>query len=263
MTAHLFSALEARRLFSAIAGDTSIDVDSLSKPETTNDEAVIYTMNAAVAPTPGATLVKGKLLVTGTANADTVAIALEGTTKIAVTFNGTKTTYDISAVKKIDVKTLGGNDTVSVALNETIAKKTGIAVDGGADNDTLSSNVKSSLVGNLGDDTLSATSADTKLSAGAGSNTVTYSNGDQDVGDMKLRTKNGVLTITGSGKADAFTFAQGTGTNINVTDHGKTATFNLANKTSIILNGAGGHDTATVPTGLFGTKTFSKKSIES
>lgn len=268
----LLEDLEGRRLLSVTLGEDGAPVENSPA-----DETMLITTTAATTPV---SLTRGKLTVTGTGNADTVTLALEGTDKIAVTLNGTKTTYNLTAVRTVKVDTLAGNDTATINLTSAVARKLGLTVDGGAGNDTLTTNVRATLiggdgndnltgstgndrlVGGAGDDVLVSNGGSDSLSRGTGTDRVTYANGDRDVGDLKLRTRNGVLTVSGTNKADKFTFAKGTGTNVSVALGTQVATFDLASLSAVRVDGGAGRDEVVAPAGTFGTKAFSKRSIE-
>lgn len=270
----LIDSLEPRRLFAVGLADPGE-----GEAQITSEPGVEAQTTAA--PATGVTLVKGKLRIQGSANADTVNVALEGTTKIAVTLNGTKTTYDIPAVKSIEFKGEAGNDTATVNLTGTAFAKLRVALAGGIGNDTLTSNLPSTLkgedgndtlngstgrdvmVGGLGDDTILSGGGRDSISAGPGNNNVTYANGDRDVGPLKLRrSSTGVLTISGSSAADTFVFSKGAGNLVNVAVGTFASSFDLTQVNAIIVNGAGGRDTVTLPNNVIGTKPFSTRSIE-
>jgi Ca2+-binding RTX toxin-like protein len=230
-------------------------------------------------------LLRGRTLtVRGTTAADTITIGLEGS-NIAVTLNGTKTTYAVSAVRTLRVLADAGNDNVTVNLTPAAAAKLAITLDGAVGDDTLTTNVKASLLGGAGNDTLTGSTANDRLvgglgddtilsnggrdsiTAGLGRNRVTYANGDRDVGDLRLRKDSrGLLRIFGTARNDKFTFSKGNGNVVNVQLNdlalNQLASFDLTQVTGIRVEGSAGRDEVVAPANTFGTKPFSKKSIE-
>lgn len=230
--------------------------------------------------TAGASLVKGKLEVIGTTSADTISVASNGADKIDVTFNGTKTTYARSQVKSLDIAGDAGNDAVSISLTAALAKKLGVKVQAGAGNDTVTTNVAGTFDGGDGNDALTGTAAGQKLLGGAGDDTIsesangssisdkagtnklTFANGDVQFGDLSLKTdKKGQLTITGGKGNDAFVFAKGAGNLVTVTDGAQSTSFDLTKVKSILVDGGKGANTITKPANIFGSVPVKTKSI--
>lgn len=278
-----WDVLESRRLMSADlppAGGGGGGDDNGG----TDDSNIATTMAAA----PNPSLRGGKLSYRGTAGNDTVNVTTEAGNKIALTINGTKTTFDFTKVRQIEIRTEGGNDTVTVTLpltntrmpvvvrggdgNDALTSNFPAFLDGGNGNDQLTGSVLGDkLVGGQGDDTIRSNGGRDIFSAGPGKNRVTYANGDVDVGDLKLRTNAaGQLTITGSRGNDRFVFNREgtTGSVVRVTLGDQTATFDLSKAKALRIDGGAGRDEIVqpaglfTPTGLLGNKPFSKRSIE-
>lgn len=250
--------------------------------ENLEQRSLMSAASLTLPPASDATLVKNVLNVRGTPGADTIKISA-GTTAntVAVQINAINKTFTRAQFKQLVILGDTGNDTITVDLSATLASKLGLKVLGEAGNDTITTNVagafdggdgndsitgstgKDKILGGAGDDTIFSGGSTDGINAGDGVDKVTYANGDQDVGDIKLRTDaKGKLTITGSKAAEKFVFAKGTGNLITVTVGTQVASFDLTKVSSITLNGAGGVDEAVTPANVFGTKVFSKKSIE-
>lgn len=276
----LIDALEPRRFFSVTLPESTPDAPpSDLPPSDVGDD--IFRATATAPLTPGVSLTKGALTVIGNTTDDTIAIAAEGTTKIAVTFNGTKTTYDRTAVRKLLVAAGSGNDKITLNLPAALAAKLPVKVTGDAGNDSITSNVAGAfdggegndsitgssgndkIVGGVGDDTLISSGGKDSISGGAGLNRITYANGDRDLGAIKLRTdKRSVLIITGSKANDTFNFAKGSGNNVTLTIAGQTATFDTTLLRGLIINGGAGQDKVVLTNNPFANKIVIKHSIE-
>ena len=273
-----FDVLEPRRLMSANGiippdgGDPSLD------------PGVVF-QSAAAAANPA--LSRGRLSFRGTAAVETITLTTETGNKLAVTVNGTKSTFDLARVRSIDFRTEGGNDVVIVNLpttvrlplfvrggdgNDVLTSNYPAFLDGGNGNDTLNGSAfGDKLVGGTGDDTLRSNGGRDIISAGSGKNRITYANGDVDFGDLRLRTDaNRRLTISGSRGNDRFVLSREgtTGSVVRVSLGEQTTTFDFARVNSLRIDGGAGRDEIAqspgllTPTGLLGSRPFSKKSIE-
>jgi len=110
-----------------------------------------------------ASLARGILTVTGTGSADTISLALKGTTKLIVRQSGAATqSFTLARVKHIVINAGAGNDTV--AINSRV--KISALINGEAGNDVLT--------GGGGNDTLDGGVGADQFEGNTGVDTVTY-----------------------------------------------------------------------------------------
>lgn len=125
----------------------------------------------------------GTLFVTGTTSADTISITVVGTTVHAVR-NGTEQTFPLANVKRIDIASDAGNDTISVSAPLPTS------IQGEAGDDSITVTAPASGVGDLvsiyggdGNDTLIGSAANDLIDAGAGDDSINAGAGDDKVTD--------------------------------------------------------------------------------
>ena len=141
------------------------------------DEVMVTSIPSAVARS---SLKNGRLVIRGTAAADTIDVAVNGA-KLVVTINGVAKEYDKADVNSIKVKARGGNDDVSIASdldahvncgkgNDSVTSGGGDdTVNGGKGDDDLSGGAGDDLLrGARGKDALDGGDGDDELSGGAG-----------------------------------------------------------------------------------------------
>jgi Ca2+-binding RTX toxin-like protein len=127
----------------------------------------------------------------GTAAADTIGIALNGTA--VATFPPAGGLQNATNVENLDVKGLGGDDTIQG--QNGIASLTHLTIDGGDGNDTLGGgDGADTLLGGTGNDTIDGNRGDDLEFGGAGNDTFVWDPGD------------GSDTLEGQTGADALNF---------------------------------------------------------
>lgn len=283
-------SLEPRRLLSVSGGEGN---PGDPPPDAGDSYDPIITTTSLAGPVVGTPVLRGSTIVfQGHATNETVAVTFEAGGvggRIAVTVNGTKTTFDARQVRKMDLRLGAGNDTFTVNLPSSLGRMLiyAYAEDG---NDTMTTNFPASLDGGNGDDTLNGSAGGDRLIGGPGNDTlrsnggsdilraspgrdrIIYANGDVDVGFLKLRTdRAGKLTIFGTRGNDRFVFSREgtTGAIVKVALGDDFATFDMSKVTALRVDGGAGRDEIVqqtpgilTPAGLLGNKPFSKKSIE-
>lgn len=247
------------------------------------------TVSAAVVGVP---VLRGNTVVfQGFATNDTVSVTYEGgglAGRIAVTVNGHKTLFDARAVRRLDLRLGGGNDTLTINLpaglrllpyaygedgNDTMSSNFPASLDGGPGDDTLNGSPWGDrLIGGPGNDTLRSNGGRDILRAGPGRDRVVYANGDVDIGFLRLRTdRTGRLNVLGTRGDDRFVFSREgtTGRILRVTLGEDSALFDVDRLTALRVDGGAGRDEIIQqppgllsPGGLLGNKPFSTRSIE-
>lgn len=120
----------------------------------------------------------GTLTVTGTNAADTISLAIKSG-KLKVTVGSKSQSFTKSAVKKIKVLGLGGNDKITIGDGVI-----GTTVDGGAGNDTITGGSgDDSLVGGAGNDSITGGIGFDTLRGGAGNDRLFSLDGYPDTVD--------------------------------------------------------------------------------
>jgi Ca2+-binding RTX toxin-like protein len=179
----------------------------------------------------------------GTAAADTIGIAPNGTAVDTFAAGTGSSPQNTTAVESLAVNGLGGDDTI--VANNGLAALTKLAIDGGAGNDTLR--------GGDGDDVLNGGSGNDVVDGGRGSDVAFLGGGDDsftwDPGD-------GSDTVEGQGGSDVLDFnGSNASESMTVSANGSRVRFfrDVANITmdldgieGLNVNALGGTDTITV-----------------
>ncbi|HVT89031.1 MAG TPA: hypothetical protein VHD56_09285, partial [Tepidisphaeraceae bacterium] len=159
-------ALPGTVVVNMAAGACHDAAGNLSVASVNTDNSVTLSVNNPVV-TPFATLVNGRLTFTGTNSNDVMSLSVQGSNLVA-TLNGESETFNNSAVARIDVFALDGNDRVTVGANVI-----GTYVLGGNGNDYLvGGNNNDSLTGASGKDTLIGNAGDDNLNGGKHGNVI-------------------------------------------------------------------------------------------
>ena len=171
----------------------------------------------------------------GTDGVDTIT-----STATVVNVNGA--TVDVTAnLNQLSISTVGGTDSVSLALNVTgLAKK----VDGGEDNDTINLSAvlaDATIIGGAGDDTLTGSPTADWIEGGTGNDTISGLAGDDTIygeaGNDSITGSLGNDQLSGGDGADSFIWNDGDGS--DTVDGG-------TGQNVQTFNGAAGIDTLSV-----------------
>ncbi|MCB9939631.1 MAG: hypothetical protein H6823_15420, partial [Planctomycetaceae bacterium] len=144
-------------------------------------------------------------------------------TASTLTINGGTVTLGTD-LDRIDVFTFGGNDTIILdQLTSTLPK----TIDGGAGNDTINVNGSAgsfSIVGGLGDDTITGSALADLILGGAGNDTINGLGGadtiDGGTGNDTITGGTGVDTLFGGDGSDTLNWTEGDGADVVVGDDG-------------------------------------------
>src|SRR5687768_15541582 len=171
----------------------------------------------------------GLLTVTGTDRANVIRLNRDGAA-LRVTVDGTPTTHDAAAVKRIVVSAKGGPD--SVVLDATVTAPA--ALNGGPGNDVLR--------GGSGDDTVKGDGGHDILDGGAGGADVFIGGGGADLADYSKRTDD--LAVDIGRLADDGAAGEGDRVGLDVENiTGGAGDDRLAGRSGAnVLNGGGGDD---------------------
>jgi Ca2+-binding RTX toxin-like protein len=120
----------------------------------------------------------GTLQITGDAASDTLVLAQDGPTTIAVVVNDQVVgSFDRSTFSAVSIDARGGNDTVRI-LNSSPALDN-VTIDGGAGDDTLlGGNGAETLIGNTGNDFVDGNIGADTAQLGSGNDTFQWDPGD-------------------------------------------------------------------------------------
>ncbi|MGB7161100.1 MAG: calcium-binding protein [Tepidisphaeraceae bacterium] len=213
----------------------------------------------------------GDVIVTGTESADTIAIARVSTNsnKYAVSVNGTVTTFDVVAVQRFRVSTLGGDDTIAIdptfgvvpvsrfvacgGGNDTYHGSQGRdIVEGGAGDDVITGGTgRDILTGQIGNDTISGGADSDFVGGGAGDDWLIGSFGDDTLeghaGNDNLSGGDQVDSLTGGAGDDTLIGSRGRDFCIgdegrDTIDGGAQADFLYGGDGDDTISGAGGND---------------------
>ncbi len=199
-----------------------------------------YTASKITITAPNFASLDGDLLtLNGTGAADKIAIYPSGTSLVAK-LNGVTQAFASSAVARVEVYALAGNDSVDLSALPIAAYVNGGPgqdnIVGGEGNDTLSGGAQSNTIdGRNGQDVLNG-SAGNDLLIGGGGNDRLYSNGGNDT----LNGGGNVDRLFGSDSDELFI---GGGSNDKIYAYGGNDTL-YGNVGSDILDGGTGTDTA-------------------
>jgi Ca2+-binding RTX toxin-like protein len=176
----------------------------------------------------------------GTAAADTVGVALNGTAVAA--FSPTGSLQNATNVENLVVKGLGGDDTIQG--QNGIASLTHLTIDGGDGNDTLGGgDGADTLLGGNGNDTIAGNRGDDVEFGGAGNDTFVWGPGDGN-DTLEGQTGSDALNFNGSNAGEKIDVSAN-GTRVRLTRDIAAITQDLNGIEALNIRALGSSDTIT------------------